>query len=425
MRRLLLLVLAAGLLSACAAGGSSRGGTTGSPSLELVLFGDPVETAGYRLLLDAFAEKEPGIRVTLSPVATQDQLLARLTTSFAGGRPPDVFLVNYRKYGQFAAQGALEPVQPYLDGSSTLDEDDFAAAALDAFRYDGDQLACMPQNVSSLAVYYNADLFRKADLPVPRAGWTWDDFLRAAERLTGADAYGVGVEPSLIRLAPFVWSRGGDVVDDDTAPTRLTLETGPAREALDWFLDLSLTHGVVPPDAAERSQDAESRFLTGRLGMYLDSRKAVPSLRTIDDFAWDVAPLPVAPGGEPATILHGDAYCMAAAAPHHEAAWKLIEFAMSRQGQTILADSGRTVPSRLEVAESPVFLEPDQPPASSAVFVDAIPTIRAVPHTARWSQAEKEADKVLADIFYGRIPREAGIRLLAETTTPLLRGPAG
>src|SRR5687767_568605 len=142
-----------------------------------MLFGDPVETAGYEKLIAAFGEEHPEIPVKLVPVAEQDDLLAKLTTSFAGGNPPDTFLVNYRSYGQFADQGALEPVQSYLDDSDAIAENEYAPTALEAFRFDGNELTCMPQNVSSLEVYYNADLFKGAGIDAPSAGWTWDDFL--------------------------------------------------------------------------------------------------------------------------------------------------------------------------------------------------------------------------------------------------------
>ena len=42
---------------------------------------------------------------------------------------------------------------------------------------------CLPQNLSSLVVYYNRDLFDAAGVPYPEAGWTWDDFLAAAKAL--------------------------------------------------------------------------------------------------------------------------------------------------------------------------------------------------------------------------------------------------
>ncbi|HEX5598621.1 MAG TPA: sugar ABC transporter substrate-binding protein [Micromonosporaceae bacterium] len=408
-------------------GAGCAGGSADSASdITVVLFGDAEEIAGYRTLVDAFEDANPDLGVTLSPVATQDELMARLTTSFAGGNPPDVFLLNYRRYGQFAAEGAIEPVQSYLDSSRVLDENDFSPRALDAFRFDGKTLTCLPQNLSSLVVYYNADLFNAAGIPLPKAGWDWNDFLSAARALTADGRYGVGVTPSITRVAPFIWSNGGELVDNAERPTSLTLTTDRAtRRAVDWFLDLQLVHGVVPPDAEEQSESSQARFLRGTLGMYLNSRVAVPTLRTIDDFEWDVAPLPIAPGGVPASILHSDAYCMSAGRANPAVAWRFIEFAMSGQGQQILAESGRTVPSRLDVANSDAFLAPGRPPRSSQVYLDAEPHLRATPRTATWSRVERETDSLLENVFYGRVDRDRGLRQLEEKIRPLFALPSG
>jgi multiple sugar transport system substrate-binding protein len=406
------LLLTALLLTACSPADDLAAAPDDRAVIDVTLFGEPAEIAAYTALVEAFESGHPDIDVVLNPVASQGDLLANLTTSFAGGQPPDVFLANYLRYGQFAAQGVLADVQPYLDASDAISEADFAEPPLEAFRFDGETLTCMPQNISSLEVYYNVDLFQAAGLDAPVAGWTWDDFLGAAQALTdpATGTWGVGVEPSIQRIAPFVWSAGGELVDDQDTPTTLTLDDEAARVGLDFVLDLALVHEVVPPDAEEQSLEAEERFIAGRLGMYLNSRAPVPTLREGigDAFTWDVAPLPVAPGGVPTTVLHGDAYCLAAdGAP--DLAWRLVEFAMGREGQEILARSGRTVPSRLDVASSAAFLEPDEPPASSHVFVDAIPTIRSLPHTATWSQMQNMVDEVLADVFYGRTDRDQGI----------------
>ncbi|MBW3664087.1 MAG: sugar ABC transporter substrate-binding protein [Actinobacteria bacterium] len=422
--RLILVVVLALTATACGGAGDTDGGTgeDGQVALQFVLFGDATETAGYNRMLQEFESENPAIDVTLSPVASQDELLAKLTTSFAGGQPPDVFLINFRKYGQFASQGVLEEVDPYLEDSEVLDAEDFFPVVFDPFRFDGEMLTCMPQNVSSLVVYYNRDLFEAADLPLPTEGtegWTWDEFLAAAQALTNGEVYGLGTEPSLIRIAPFVWSHGGEVVDDLEDPMTLMLDQGRARDALDWFLDLSLVHGVVPPGVEEQSESSASRFLNGRLGMYLNSRRVTPTMREIEGFTWDVAPLPVAPGGQPFTMLHSDAYCMAGPGEHHEESWRLIEFAMSERGQLILAESGRTVPSRRDVATSDVFLESDEPPASAHVFVDNAEILRATPHTANWTQVEKAADDILEQIYYGRTDRDEGMRRLIEETRRL------
>lgn len=425
-RTLITVTAVLAVLAAACSGAAPADGTAseaGDREVHLTLFGGPAEVAGYSRMVEAFQADNPDVEVVLNPVARQDDLLANLTTSFAGGQPPDVFLVNYLKYGQFAAQGVLADVQPFLDASDVLDEADFAEPSLEAFRFDGRSLTCMPQNISSLQVYYNADLMDAAGVDAPADGWTWDDMLVTARALTDPDSgtYGVGVEPSLQRLAPLVWGAGGDLVDDQQRPTTLTLDDPATREGLDFLLDLSLVHGVVPPDVEEQSLDAEERFIAGQLGMYLNSRKSVPTLREgiAGAFDWDVAPMPVGPTGQPVTILHGDAYCLAAEADP-ELAWRLVEFAMSAEGQQILAESGRTVPSRLDVASSPAFLEPEEPPASAQVFIDAIPSVRALPRTATWSQMQNEVDDLLYDIFYGRIDRESGIAEMVSTAEALL-----
>ena len=421
------LALAVALLAACGTGADGDAGAAGQSSdaasteVDLVVFGDPEEAKAFEELAAAFSEQSGDIDVAVSTVADEDDLLARLTTSVAGGQVPDAFLVNFRSYGRFAVAGALEPVGPYLDASEVISADDLYEPSLAAFRYDGEEQTCLPQNISSLVTYYNAELFEAAGVDPPQAGWTWDDFLETAQALNDPDneVWGVGVAPRLIRVAPFVWSNGGEFTDDDARPTRLTLDEGPAREALDFFLDLSLQHGVVPPDAEEQSVGIEDRFIQGGLGMYLDSRRVVPGFREAIEFEWDVAPLPVAPGGEPASILHADAFCMTSAGDAKDATWQFIEYALSEPGQTLLARTGRSVPANKAVAESPVFLEPEEPPANSQVWIDAIPGMRATPHVAAWSQVESEGNDILEGIYYGRIDREQGIEELISTTTPL------
>ena len=59
----------------------------------------------------------------------------------------------------------------------------FYSKPVEAFTV-GDTLQCMPQNLSSLVVYYNRDLFREAALADPKRDWTYEDFRAAARRLT-------------------------------------------------------------------------------------------------------------------------------------------------------------------------------------------------------------------------------------------------
>jgi len=424
-------LLAAGLavtaltaLAACGGdddGGGSDGDLSGEVSF--LVFGEPEELKAFRNVVTSFKKIEPDVTVKLVEASDRDDLLARLSTSFAGGTPPDLFLLNYRFYGQFAARGVLEPIEDRVDDSDAFEQDDFYPQAMDAFRFDG-KLTCLPQNISSLVVYYNRDLFRQANVPEPKPGWSWDDMVQKAIKLTrdtngdgDIDQHGLGVEPSIIRIAPFVWSNGGEVVDDEEAPTKFTLDTPEATQAMQKFFDLRREHLVIPSEQEVEAEDDETRFQNGREAMVLSSRRATPTFRTITAFDWDVAPLPR--HKEQAGILHSDAYCMTRASKNKDAAWAFMEFALGEEGQRITARSGRTVPSLKSVASSDAFLDPSLKPAHSEVFTDTVPAIQRVPTISTWPEIEDASGAILEEGLYKGTPAEEVAQKLIETTTPI------
>jgi multiple sugar transport system substrate-binding protein len=412
--RLTLVIPLLLLLSACNLVGGDR------EQVSFMVFGDPAEFNAYQKLVDAFHEEHPEIEVELIHVPSQTDYRTRLATDFAAGSPPDVTLMNYRRYAAFAAEDQLEPIGPYLDESDLISEKDFYPVSLQGFIWNG-QLMCLPQNLSSLVIYYNEDLFDAAGVPYPPDKWSWDEFLATAQALTkdldgdgDIDQYGIGMSPELQRLAPFVWQNGGPIVDDDAQPRRTTLARPPSLEAFQWFVDLRLEHGVVPTRAEEASQDSESRFMNGTIGMFFNSRRGTPTYREIESFSWAVAPLPS--GETSASILHSDAYCLSAATENKGAAWTFIEFANSVEGQTIVAGSGRTVPSLISVAESKAFLDPTQAPARSRVFLDAMNIMRLVPVISTWNEIESTANEEIDRAFYGDITVEEAANLIFQRT---------
>jgi multiple sugar transport system substrate-binding protein len=426
---------AAGLVLLSACGGADPGA---SSSVRFLVFGDPPEIRAYRTLISAFEKEVPDVDVQLVEASDREDLLTRLSTSFAGGSPPDLFLINYRFYGQFASKGVLEPLGERAEESDVLDLDGFYPEAVDAFRWKG-ELTCLPQNISSLVVYYNRDLFKRYAVPEPRPGWTWGEFVQTAQALTRDEAgvavrgqdpdqpqtatppkvavYGVGVEPTVIRIAPFVWSIGADLVDDEERPTKFTLDSIAAKAALGEFFALRTRDGVAPSDVEVEAEDDESRFANGRLAMLLSSRRSTPTFRESARFDWDVAPLPI--HRKPAGILHSDAYCMTTASRQKDVAWRFVEFALGAEGQRIVARTGRTVPSLREVAESEAFLDPAKKPRRSRVFLDGIPTIRRVPTISTWPEVEDAAEGILENGMYLGQPVDQVVEELDRATRPI------
>ncbi len=399
-----------------ACGGSGDPGGAGRP-LDVQVWADAEERPLYEQLAAEYGRRT-GERVRIVTVPDRKAHLQRLATAFAARRPPAIFVLNHRYVGGFMRPGAIAPVGPRLG----RDRERYLDVALDAFTLDG-ELQCLPQNASSLVAYVNLDRFRDAGIAPPGGGWTFDEFEQAAQRLqarAGPDAHAVGIEPSVIRFAPFVWSAGGEVVDDTAAPRRFTLDEGTADLGLFRVMGLRAL-GLTPTRAEAEGQPLDERFLAGRLGVFFGSRREVPAFRRIEGFDWDVVPLPSL--GRPANVLHSDGFCLAQG-PDTERAWRFTRFALGPEGARVLAEGGRTVPSLRSVLESPAFLDPARKPRSSRVFVDGLRGMRRLPSTRGYVPAQDAADLALERAFYGESSLDEALERIARETEGRL-GEAG
>lgn len=403
--------------------GGDDEGDDGPTTISFHIFGGVEEKAAYEMLVAAFEERFPDIDVRVVHTPGQGDYRQRLAQDFAAGTPSDIFFMNYRRFGEWASQGVLEPLGPYVAESDLIVLADFYEQTVMPFYWSG-QLMCVPQNLSSLVVYYNKSLFDEYDVAYPENDWTWDDFLDKALALTDPenDIYGVGIDPSIFRVAPFIWQNGGELVDSNWRPRGLQLDTPEAREAMQWFIDLQMVHGVVPDRDAEAAMESEDRFQAGRMGMIFNSRRGVPAYRAIEGFEWDAVPLPTAPGGEFYTILHSDGYCMYEGTKNKDAAWTFIEFANSHEGQSLVVTSGRTVPSLRSVAESEAFLDGLPPLNARAAYLDTIPSIKRVPTMATWVEIEEIFSDELERAFYDGVSLDEILESGTALTRPSFLG---
>lgn len=396
------LLLAGLLLMACTPQAPPEAVT-----LRFAVSGEPADVEAYAMVARAFETAHPGVTVEIDQTPSAGDFNTKMAAAFAAGNPPDVLTVGYRYLGKYAARGVLEVLEPRMAASPIAPPSAFYPQALDAYRIDG-QVVCVPINISSSVIYYNKDMFDRGAVAYPQPGWTWADFAATAKALTRdtdgdgqIDQWGFDTVNDIRRLAPFVWQHGGDIVDDLATPTRLTLDAPAAVEALQWFVDLQLVEHVRPGKEEAAATDPDERFIEGKLAMDMGSRVSTAQFLAIEGFAWDVAPLPRDRGA--ASVLHSEAYCMAAASQVKDTAWSFIEFASGEQGQTIAAKAGRTVPSLISVAQSPAFLSPDQPPANDRAWLDQIATMRRLPSFANWGSVEKIVNNEIERAVYGDV----------------------
>lgn len=140
-------------------------------TVRFMVLGDPAGRDAYIELVDAFHQEHPEIDIEMTHIPSPRDYRTRLATEYAAGSPPDISLMNYRRFANFAARDLLEPLGQYLEESDDIDTSDFYPVTTEAFTWQG-ELMCIPQNISSLVVYYNADLFDEAGREYPSDSWT-------------------------------------------------------------------------------------------------------------------------------------------------------------------------------------------------------------------------------------------------------------
>ncbi len=406
--------------------------------------GGQEEDAIVEELLRGFEADHPGVRVRRINPGDSGSYYTKLQTMMAAGEPPDVFYVGTERLAAFASAGLLAPVEPFLaqDAAAAdpeaLDLDAFYRSTVDAFRFDGratgrGALYGIPKDFTTVGFYWNEDLFARAGLAPPRAGWTWDDFLAAARAIAaleepdGSRPY-TGAEfvtwPTMVRVFLRTW--GVDVVTPDFKT--LLLDQPEVFAALDrlraWRHD---EEGTLTSGKSKVAAGA-SVFRTGRVGMAGPfGRWVVPGYRQIEGFGWDFAPLPRAPGREPENVVLTVAWSVSERSAHPREAWELVRHLCSPAAQAAAAPLGLAVPTLRAVAESPAFLDPAAEPQSDRAYLDQAEYARGVDWPANPKFESLLGTRLDQGIKTGDLPLPEAIAAFeaawaVEGASPLARG---
>ena len=358
--------------------------------------------------------KETGIPVEL--LHFPKDYAHKLRMVVAAGQVPDVMFMSNEALPGFADRDVFEDLGPRLDADPDLKRADFYPQVMTAMSWK-DKLYGVPRDLSNLVVFYNKDLFDAAGVPYPEAGWTFDDFMRIAPKLSKrGEQWAIGFQPNPLVWTPYVWSMGGDIMDDKMS--RATLCDPPALKALRFYVDLRNKHHFAPTDKESGNARMTQLFAQGKLAMFVYGRWAVPGYRKKITFNWDVAPFPAGPAG---SIVDTDSsgWAIARATRKPDEAWKLVKYLASKRSIEAFTESGLIVPSRPDVAHSPAFLAGK--PASSQVFLDAIPSGRPQRVPIAYDEIVWELIDNLGPAWTGEEPIEQTVQPLCKRITALLQ----
>jgi multiple sugar transport system substrate-binding protein len=404
------VIVIAALVSGCTSTETDRPKAEKSPSpatpsrLDFAVYGPKPVIAAYTRVAAAYNVKHPKTRVVVKGYATHAQAKAALRKQVADGRAPDLFLADHEDLTELTDDKVVQPVDALLAERKVDFGDGYARTGLEAFSADA-ALQCMPADVSPLVVYYNPTLIDLSTVAEPgrnpvdqKDGWSLEEFGRAALQARGPGTRGLYVEPDLAQIAPFVWSGGGEVVDDYDEPTTLTLSEGASADALEKLLELVRDPALTFNQTALARRSALQRFEAGKLGMLLGYRDLTPRLRERQGLTFDVMPLPRLSGG--ATIAQMSGLCISAKSEHVDQAADLLTEVISDAGASELASTGYVMPANLDVVNDEAFLQESEQPANAEVFGREVRNTRLLPSSPRWPIVSRNAARELTQLFY-------------------------
>ena len=275
-------------------------------------------------------------------VVTWDQYWTLLEAGATGGDLPDVFWMHSNEAERYMRNGILMDLTDRIAASDKLEMEQFPEDIRNLYQYEGKTYA-IPKDVDTIALWYNRTMFDEAGLSYPDETWTWDDYYEAAVALTKEDGsqYGTVMSPSNNQdgWMNIVYSMGGSVISEDKKSSGFDdPDTIKAME----FVDKLVKDGM--PAAAVMAENANDVMLSsGKIAMLpLGSWMVAP----LKDNAYvvencSVAVLPKdAETGRRISIYNGLGWAVSANTENPEAAWQLVEWFGSKDGQTRQAELG-------------------------------------------------------------------------------------
>ena len=343
--RLLSKFMASGLMvMASVAAGQAADQVT----LRFSTYADDSRIGGVNKIIEAFEKANPGIKIAVERSSWEGHWQKKLAET-ASNTLPDVWEFVPGFGAKWMATDQLLDLKPFMDKDAAIDAADFDQGMLDYFRKNGG-IYGFPYDRSAYEVFFNKDLFDKAGVPYPKAGWTYADFTAAAAAISklsdGTTKYfGLSQPPDASALWGWdgIYRGFGAALIGDDGKMNVNNEDGVA--ALTEFNNL-VKDGYAPqPEPSATDVGSDTIFLGGKAGMQISGGWTISHILNAKINA-GVAPMPMGPKGQSGVKL-GGAFVVSKSTEHPNEAYKFIAFLTSSQGLTwYITDQHSGVPAR-------------------------------------------------------------------------------
>jgi multiple sugar transport system substrate-binding protein len=289
---LLAVLTGAAVLAACGTDSTSSGGGGGT-TIQVWEGYTQVEAKAFAHLVAEYEAQHPGQKVSTLYV-NSDNTLQKVLTAVRGGSPPDIAYL----YGSWAPNVAQIPQVVNLTQvvqRPGVNWNDFWTGERAVATVNG-KVVGIPALVDNLAVVYNKTLFAKAGLQPPGPGWTWQDFVADAKKLTnpaikqfGTAYVTPGTEDTVWHWEPLLWEAGGQLLTPDNKKAAFDSAAGLA--SLNTLRTMAVTDKSMYLDPSDSAYG--NLFNSGKIGMLVTGPW---DLATFNNVKYGVQVMPSYPG---------------------------------------------------------------------------------------------------------------------------------
>lgn len=396
--RALLLAL---LLTACAA--PQEQGT----ELRFWVVGREGEVLA-NVLLPEFERLHPQIRVrvqTLPWTAAH----AKLLTAFASDALPDVFQLGNTWMPEFAAIGALAPLDARLAASQSMWADDYFPGILDTNRIDA-VLYGIPWNVDTRLLFYRSDVLERLGFAQPPRTWDeWRTMQAAIKSDVGPERYSILLplnefEPQLalaLQQDEPLLRDNGRYGNFRSAGFRRALGFYHEMFANDWAP--TMTNTQIANVWVEFGRSFFAFYISGPWNIAEFKQRLPESLKD----AWSTAMLP-GPDGPGASIAGGSSMVLNVRGQNQDAAWTLIEYLSQPSIQRELNRRLGSLPSRRSTWDHPEL----QQDKYAQAFRAQLELVKPTPKVPEWEQIAQELRVVSERLVAGEFDLDRAVEEL-------------
>jgi multiple sugar transport system substrate-binding protein len=400
---LLLLAVTGLVMSGC------RGAGSGKTVLRVSSWGGAGDDSEFwritREVYDEFERQNPDIELQLEMIPGSQEYAQKLLLSFVARSEPDVIALDASSSAAFVNSGVLLDLAPLASSDSEIDLVEFFPNVVDIARR-GDEVFAVPLDFTPVVMYCNMRLFDEAGVPYPEPGWTWDDFLDKAQKLTKGDQYGFKFTNWMPGWVLWIWNGGSEVLNAEGDKASGTFNSSQNQETIQFLADLIEVHKAAPSLSQSAALGVDP-FVDGLAAMEISGHWAMIGYSQSKAFTTDdilVVPMPTRDGSEPTTVMYEKGLAIGKNSKHKDEAWRFIKYMSSAEVQRKIQSTGLAVSARKDVTAERSTNDIER------AFESIIPSAR-VPGgsiTEGYSVVEMEGERAMdAVLKSGKTPKQA------------------